>query len=93
MNNTPFFWKKKNNFFSFALLPVTLIYLSVVKLKKLLTSPVNFKNIKIVCVGNIYLGGTGKTPLVKKIYDEIKLCEKCCVIKNLIKIKKMKLSI
>ena len=82
MNITPFFWKKKNSFFSFALLPVTLIYLLVIELKKLLTSSVNLKNIKIVCVGNIYLGGTGKTPLVKKIYDEIKLYEKCCVIKK-----------
>ena len=29
-------------------------------------------NIKTICVGNIYLGGTGKTPLVIKIYEILK---------------------
>jgi tetraacyldisaccharide 4'-kinase len=38
--------------------------------------------LKVICVGNIYLGGTGKTPLVKKIYDELKIKEKCCILKK-----------
>jgi len=82
MKNKPFFWHKKNNFFSFVLLPFALFYLLVIKINKALVSSINFKNIKIICVGNIYLGGTGKTPLVKKIYDEIKKDKKCCVLKK-----------
>ena len=82
MKSKPFFWNKKNNFFSFILLPFTLVYLLVIKINKALISSINFKNIKIICVGNIYLGGTGKTPLVKKIYDEIKKDKKCCVLKK-----------
>ena len=82
MKSKPFFWNKKNNFFSFILLPFALVYLLVIKINKALVSSINFKNIKIICVGNIYLGGTGKTPLVKKIYDEIKKDKKCCVLKK-----------
>ena len=35
-----------------------------------------FSNIKTICVGNIYLGGTGKTPLTIKIYEIFKKLDK-----------------
>ena len=67
----PKFWDyKKPNYLSHILLPLTLpiiiknFYLDLNKRKK------NNKNIKTICIGNIYVGGTGKTPLSIKI-DEI----------------------
>ena len=41
------------------------------------------KNIKSICIGNIYIGGTGKTPLVAKIYNLLnKKIEKIVVAKK-----------
>ena len=57
----PKFWDKNKNFFSILLFPISLIYLCVIKLRKILISKKQFK-IPIICVGNIYIGGTGKTP-------------------------------
>ena len=82
MNKIPNFWKKKNHLLSVFLYPLSLLYLLAIKLNKLCKKFVIFNDIKIVCVGNLYLGGTGKTPLVKKIYDEIKNKKKICVIKK-----------
>ncbi len=67
----PFFWDlKKPNLFSYLLLPFTFLliinnFLLRFKKKKI------FSEIKTICVGNIYLGGTGKTPLTIKLYEII----------------------
>ena len=65
----PKFWSlNKPNFLAKVLLPFTLaIVLNnfILNLKKKIKST----QIKSICVGNIYLGGTGKTPLVIKLYD------------------------
>ena len=58
----PEFWTKKISFFSILLLPLSVIYQLLFSLKALMIKERNFK-IPIICVGNIYLGGTGKTPL------------------------------
>ncbi len=58
----PEFWNKKISLFSILLLPLSLIYQFFFSLKALIIKERNFK-IPIICVGNIYLGGTGKTPL------------------------------
>ena len=66
MIKKPKFWdQKKPNFFTYLLAPVS----KVVSLFNLLKRAENFEfsGIKIICVGNIYLGGTGKTPLSIKI--------------------------
>jgi tetraacyldisaccharide 4'-kinase len=58
----PKFWdKRKLSFFSILLLPLTLITSILIFLKRKLSKATEFK-IPIICVGNIYIGGTGKTP-------------------------------
>ena len=65
----PKFWDfDKPSLLSYLLLPITLPK----RLKNLLlNSKIKAKNIGIkkVCVGNIYLGGTGKTPSVIKLFN------------------------
>ena len=69
--NKPKFWSTKNNFISFLLLPITLIVFFYIFLRKRFAKPIKF-NIPIICVGNIYIGGTGKTPIAILLANEIK---------------------
>lgn len=48
--------------------PLSLVYSLCVRLKKIFTKPRDF-GIKIISVGNLVVGGSGKTPLVKAIYE------------------------
>lgn len=68
--NKPNFWDRKFSIISFFLLPLTLIWILIIFLKKKLTKEINFK-IPIICVGNIYIGGTGKTPACIYIAKEL----------------------
>jgi len=78
----PKFWDyKKPSFFSYLLLPFSTIIGLITKLK----SKPEFSNskIKTICVGNIYIGGTGKTSLtikIKEILDKNNI--KACFIKK-----------
>ena len=66
----PKFWDyKKPNFLSYLLLPFTLPLIINNFFLELKKKDVSHSNIKKICVGNIYVGGTGKTPLVMKIYQ------------------------
>jgi len=68
----PKFWDyKKPNIFSFLLLPFTLIVRINNFFKKLKKNNIN-KKIKTICIGNIYIGGTGKTPSVIKVNQILK---------------------
>ena len=66
----PNFWNKKNNIISYCLLPVAYIYQMLFFLKKKFTYEISFK-IPVICLGNIYIGGTGKTPLSILIAEEL----------------------
>ena len=66
----PKFWQKKNNLVSFLLIPISFILQLLIIIKRRTTYGHSFK-IPIVCVGNIYLGGTGKTPLSILIAQEL----------------------
>ena len=75
----PLFWQDIN-LFSIFLYPISLITSLVNCLKKLNTKE-KF-NIKSICVGNIYVGGTGKTPLSIKISEILKNKFKIVFIKK-----------
>ena len=68
------------NFISLILLPLSAITYFVNLIKKL-SNKKKFK-IKTICVGNIYLGGTGKTPLILKINRILKKKFKTVIIKK-----------
>ena len=68
----PKFWDKTEiSLFSLFVYPITLIIKLLTFLKPLLTKK-NQCSIPVICVGNIYLGGTGKTPLSIEIYSILK---------------------
>lgn len=70
--NKPKFWDKKDlNHFSFLLLPVSLLVEIFNRCKRSIIHPKKF-NIFTICVGNLYLGGTGKTPLSIKLSNILK---------------------
>ena len=67
----PFFWNKKNSLFSIMLIPISILLQFIIKIKKKFSTSKKF-NIPIICVGNIYIGGTGKTPLSILIANELR---------------------
>ena len=81
----PKFWKLKNpNFFAYLLYPISLIIILINSLKNK-SHRKKFK-IKTVCIGNIYLGGTGKTSLSIKLNKILnKKNFKSCFIKKFYK--------
>jgi len=68
----PKFWdRNKISFFSILLFPITLLIKLLSFVKKITTRTRKF-SIPIICVGNVYLGGTGKTPLCIEIFIILK---------------------
>lgn len=68
----PYFWDyKKPNLIAYLLTPLNFI----VKINNIflkIKSKKKYPNIKTICVGNIYVGGTGKTPTALKLYEIFK---------------------
>tara|TARA_B100001939_G_scaffold328297_1_gene323523 strand:+ start:2461 stop:3387 length:927 start_codon:yes stop_codon:yes gene_type:complete len=81
----PKFWDiKKPNLIAYLLLPISLIIQLFVIVKKF-NSKKKYK-IKCVCIGNIYIGGTGKTSLSIELNEILKKRKfKSCFIKKFYK--------
>ena len=73
--NKPKFWEQGYCVIPFFLLPLTLLLSLVIYLKKKFTKPLKF-NTYVICVGNIYVGGTGKTPASILLAKELTKLEK-----------------
>ena len=79
----PYFWDlPKPNIISYFLIPFSILiiirnfFLKFIKKKK-------SSNIKTICIGNIYIGGTGKTSLTIKVYEILnKLNKKIATVKK-----------
>ena len=64
----PKFWDKNQiSFFALILFPISLI-IRLLSLFKYSITKTNQCSIPVICVGNIYLGGTGKTPLCIEVF-------------------------
>jgi len=80
--NKPAFWdSKKVSLWSILLLPLTALYCLILAVNRKIKKIKKF-NIKIICIGNIYIGGTGKTPLTIKIASLLKDKFKLAIIKK-----------
>ena len=77
--NKPDFWQKKESFISLILLPFSFFLLMLIWFKKKISNEKKF-NLPVLCIGNIYIGGTGKTPLSILIAKELQKIEKKPVI-------------
>ena len=65
----PNFWDhKKPNLISYLLLPLTLPFI-INNFFLNISSQKKNKEIKTICIGNIYVGGTAKTPLTIRIFE------------------------
>ena len=78
----PKFWSEKNSLLSFILLPIS-IFLQVLRVFQKKAVIKRKSSIPVICVGNIYLGGTGKTPLSLEIIKILKkIHKKTAIIKK-----------
>ena len=81
----PKFWDKEIGLISILLLPFSLIVLFLIFLKRNFTKNNTF-NIPVICVGNIYIGGTGKTPMSIFLSKElVRLGKKPVIIRKFYK--------
>ncbi len=70
----PNFWDKQIiSIWAILLFPVSIIYLILVWISKISSIFKTYNHsLPIICVGNIYVGGTGKTPLAVEIFKFLK---------------------
>ena len=78
----PKFWDQKIGLYSLILYPFAILIKLIIFFKKRLIKSKTF-NIPVICIGNIYLGGTGKTPTAILIANELfKIGKKPSIIRK-----------
>ena len=83
--NKPKYWDSKNSLLPILFFPFSLIVLAIIFLKKKITIPETF-DIPVICLGNIYVGGTGKTPASIFVAKELsKLGKKPVILRKFYK--------
>ena len=83
--NKPKFWDTKFSFISFLLIPFSLMVIFFVFSKKKIIKSKKF-NIPVICVGNLYIGGTGKTPVSIFLASELsKLNKRPAIVRKFYK--------
>ena len=81
----PKFWDSEYSIIAILLTPITLIVILIIFFKKIFTRTIKF-NIPIICIGNIYIGGTGKTPTSIYIAQELlKIGKKPAILRKFYK--------
>jgi len=74
MMTTPTFWYEKDflsKFKSYFLIPLSIIWIFLSRIKATIAKPYNSK-LKVICVGNLTIGGTGKTPFAISTFKWLK---------------------
>ena len=74
MLKTPQFWYKKNiqsKIKSFILFPLSILWILIDEFKRYFSKTYKSK-IKVICIGNLTVGGTGKTPFSIYTYKLLK---------------------
>ena len=73
MLKAPKFWYKKNDtYLSNSLYPLSLIFRFGTKIRNFVSRKTS-SGIPVLCIGNIVVGGAGKTPVALKIGNLLKL--------------------
>lgn len=67
----PLFWKKKHSVYRLLFSPLAFLYQFISSQRERFLTPIKIK-IPVICVGNIALGGTGKTPVTMMIAVALK---------------------
>ena len=68
-----------DKFLAYFLSPLSLIYAFIVTLKKLFAKPKDL-GISVISVGNLVVGGSGKTPLTKALYQHFSQNKKVFIV-------------
>ena len=75
MINTPEFWYKKDlisKFKTFLLLPFSIVWILLSLIKKNFVKRYK-SHLKVICIGNLSIGGTGKTPFSIQTYKILEI--------------------